>query len=101
MTARGFAIGFSTNHLRWLAKNLRGSLADVVYEDADQDALIEKAFEVYPRLCDGEDPTIEEAAGEILGRILWGRKPLQEQIVLRGGRMEAGVRTSFFMRSRR
>ncbi len=66
---KGFAVGFSTNHLLWLAKNLQGSFADVVYGDTDHDALIEKAFELYPRLCDGEDPTIEEAAGDILGRI--------------------------------
>ena len=65
----GFAIGFSTEHLQRLCKHLRGNFSNVIYDEAEQDALIEKAFDLPPRLCDGEDPTIEEGAGTIQRRI--------------------------------
>lgn len=66
---KGFAIGFSTQHLQWLCKNLRGNLANVIYDEGEQEAFVEKAFDLPPRMCDGEDPTIEEGSGTILSRI--------------------------------
>lgn len=66
---KGFAIGFSTDHLQWLGKKVRGAFTDVIYDDGQQGALVEKAFELFPRLCDGEDPTIEEGSSTILSRI--------------------------------
>lgn len=66
---KGFAIGFSTGHLKWLADKVQGAFANVIYDNEEQRALVENAFELYPRLCDGEDPTIEEGSGTILHRI--------------------------------
>jgi hypothetical protein len=66
---KGVAIGFSTDHLQRLCQCLQGKFADVIYDDGQQEALIERAFELTPRLSDGEDPTIDEAAGTILRHI--------------------------------
>lgn len=66
---RGFCIGFATDHLQWLCTTMDGALTDVIYDDDRQRALIEGAFELYPRSSDGEDPTIEEGSSLILGRI--------------------------------
>lgn len=66
---KGFAIGFETNHLKWLSSKVGGAFANVIYDDEEQRALVEGAFELFPRLCDGEDPTIEEGSGTILSRI--------------------------------
>lgn len=66
---KGFAIGFTTNHLKWLSSKVRGAFTNVIYDDEEQRALVESAFELFPRLCDGEDPTIEEGSGTILSRI--------------------------------
>src|SRR5690606_4915664 len=66
---KGFAVGFSTEYLKWLSSKVRGAFTNVIYDGADQRALVESAFELFPRLCDGEDPTIEEGSGTILRRI--------------------------------
>jgi hypothetical protein len=66
---KGFAIGFSTEHLKLLSSIVQGGFANVVYAHEDQRAFVESAFELFPRLCDGEDPTIEEGSVTILRRI--------------------------------
>ena len=65
---KGVAIGFSTDHLQRLCKNLQGILTNVIYDDGEQDLLVERVFDIPPRMSDGEDPTIEQAAGTILKR---------------------------------
>jgi Protein of unknown function (DUF2971) len=66
---KGFAIGFSTRHLQVLCKSFQGAFANVIYDDEQQNVLVEEAFDLPPNLCDGEDPTIEEGSGTILRRI--------------------------------
>lgn len=66
---KGFAIGFSTTHLQSICKNIGGTLCDVIYDDDVQSTLVKRAFDLPPRSSDGEDPTIEEGSGTILGRI--------------------------------
>jgi hypothetical protein len=66
---RGFAVGFATAHLQWLCAKLQGMFADVIYDDGEQDTLIENAFDLPPRLCDGEEQTIEDGSSQILGQI--------------------------------
>ncbi|MHB0959282.1 MAG: DUF2971 domain-containing protein [Pirellulaceae bacterium] len=66
---KGCAIGFATEHLQWLCTNLQGMFTDVIYDDTEQDSLVENVFDLPPRLCDGEDPTIEEGSSTILGQI--------------------------------
>ena len=65
---RGFAIGFSTEHLQWLSTQLQGKFADVIYDHKKQEALIEWAFDLPPQY-DGEEQKIEEATGTVLGNI--------------------------------
>lgn len=66
---KGVSIGFATEHLLWLSANLQGMFADVIYDDGEQDKLIANAFDLPPRLCDGEDQTIEEGSTAILGQL--------------------------------
>jgi hypothetical protein len=65
---KGFAIGFSTDHLLWLQTNLRGQLANVIYDENEQDTLIEWAFDLPPSY-DGDEQTIEDGTTTILGNI--------------------------------
>jgi hypothetical protein len=73
----GVAIGVSTSHLQRMCTGLDGHICNVIYEDKQQDDLIQAVFDLPD--VQGDEQTIEQGSSMILGRLFEAASRVKSQ----------------------